>query len=420
MIMHKILTKLRNNSASLKVLNILEYLFLLVYTFSLPAFSARNPLNIISYSFMALLIANTVLLILVNKNIEFKMHLIIIPTFVIWIFIGTLFFSHNFRGAFTLFLLSITMLTFYFSFKAVDNFKYCLYILITAIFIFSLYFIVVYWKSIVNFQTYTNDNFRLGDHFDNVNHIGTYFFLGFALSLYFLLFGKTKEKIIFIAGVLFLLLGMTTGSREFVINIILIVVILMFFKFRKKKWIYLLTLLVVVVLFVVLMNLPFMATMKTRFEKMLIALLGGGGEGSTTTRIMWQIYGVVLGSQNIIPGYGFYGFGVASGIGTYSHANYSEIICNGGLIGFLLFYGYLIYIFYKTSVWNNSYKNFAAALSLTFILSSPVSIYYSSKETYLFFGLMLSIMDTKFNGQLLWKGKMRGIVNNDAFYVVNI
>ena len=418
--MNKLLEYLRNNSKFIKILHLFEYLFLSCYTFSLPAFSARNPYNIISYILMVLLIANTILITVIKKNYKFKLHFVIIPIFVVWMFIGTVIFSHNYRGILTLFLLSVTMFTFYFSFISIANFKHCSYVLIIAILAFSMYFIVIYWKSILSFQSYTNGNFRLGDYFDNVNHIGTYFFLGFALCLYFLLFGELKEKFIFIIGILFLLLGMTTGSREFVVNILLIVVIMLFFKFRNKKWIYLLTLVGVVVLIIILLNLPFMATMKTRFEKMIVALLGGGGEGSTTTRFMWQVYGIVLGSQNIVPGYGFYGFGVASGIGTYTHANYSEIICNGGLLGLVLFYGYLIYIFYRTCRWDNSFKNFVAALSLTFILSSPVSIFYSSKETYLFFGLMLSIMDTTFNNQIIWKGKTKNVVIEDAFYTVNI
>ena len=418
--MNRLLEKMRNNLKLLKVLNILECFFLLVYTFSLPSFSARRPFNIISYVFMVLLIISTVLITLLNKTISFKLHFLVIPIFVVWIFIGTLLFSHNYRGALTLFLLSVSMFTFYFSFKAISNFKLIFYILILSILSFSLYFIAIYWKSIINFQSYANGGFRLGDHFDNVNHIGTYFFLGFSLTLYFLLFGSFKEKFIFIIGILFLLLGMTTGSREFVVNVLLIIAIMLFFKFKKKKWIYLLTLIGVAILIIVLINLPFMSTIKTRFDKMVIALLGGGGEGSTTTRLMWQIYGITLGSQNIIPGYGFYGFGFASGTGTYSHANYSEIICNGGLLGFILFYGYLVYVFYKTCQWNNPYKNFSATLSLTFILSSPISIYYSTKETYLFIGLMIAIMDTTFKDQELWKGKTRDAAVEDAFYVVKI
>lgn len=418
--MNKVLEWMRNNPKLIKILNISEYFLLFVYTFSLPSFSARSIFNIISYTFMGLLIINTLILVLVKKNIQFKLHFLTIPIFVFWIFLGTIFFSHNYRGALTLFLLSITMFVFYFSFKALENFKYSSYIIILSILAFSAYFIAIYWKSIISFQSYTNGNFRLGDYFDNVNHIGTYFFLGFALSLYFLLFGNIKEKFIFIIGIIFLLLGMTTGSREFVVNIFLIIVFMLFFKFRKKKWIYILTLIGVLFLIGLFMNLPFMATMKTRFEKMIIALSGGGGEASTTTRFMWQIYGVVLGSQNIVPGYGFYGFASASNIGTYSHANYSEIICNGGIVGFVLFYGYLIYIFYKTYKWDNPYKNFSATLSLTFILSSPVSIYYSSKETYLFFGFMLAIMDTSFSGERLWKGKTQNETIDGAFYAVNI
>ena len=115
--MNKLLEYLRNNSKLVKILHLFEYLFLSCYTFSLPAFSARNPYNIISYILMVLLIANTILITVIKKNYKFKLHFVIIPIFVVLLFIGTIIFSHNYRGILTLFLLSVTMFTFYFSFK---------------------------------------------------------------------------------------------------------------------------------------------------------------------------------------------------------------------------------------------------------------------------------------------------------------
>lgn len=418
--MMRIINALKTNNKAKIAFRWSEYILLFLYVFSLPAFSARAPWNIISYVLMALLLLNTILSTHLYSSFSWKKHFIVIPAFVLWMLVGTILFSHQYRVVLTLFLLSVTMFTFYFSFRFINDFETISKIIILALITFSLYFLIIYWKSILNFNSFSSETFRLGDYFDNVNHIGTYYSIGVSFSFYFLLFAKKMAKLYSVPGIFFLLLGMTTGSREFVITTILIVFLLLFYKLRKKKLIFLLTVISVFVVAIVLINLPFMSTMKIRFEKMVIALLGGGGEGSTTTRFLWQIYGVVLGSKNIIPGYGAYGFGNVSGVGTYTHANYSEIICNGGIIGFLLFYGYIIYIFGKTFKSNIAIKHLVSTFAVAFVILSPVSIIYTNKETYLLLGFMLAALDTSFKGEVFGTPRSNIINNNETFYMVKI
>ena len=317
-----------------------------------------------------------------------KRHLVPV-LFVLEAFIGTAIYSHDFRRWLSIVLMVITLFVYYFAFSAINKSRFTLKIIIVAFLIFAFYFIIVYREQIIHFQI---DN-RIGDYFDNPNAVGSYFSLAFAASTYVaIIFEKKRDLFYLIPSVIFGLCGIFTGSRTFIVLIIVSVSTIVFIRFRTKKWLVLIAYASLIGIFFIAINLPVFATLKLRVDQMLYTLFGIGNskvDHSSVQRVLWQRYGYYLGSHNIVFGYGCEGFSIYSGIGTYSHSNFSEVLCNFGIVGFVLFYlCYLVPFFY---CFNGKQKDrfvvFVFVIYFLFKGFFGVSYYY--KESYLIIALCM-------------------------------
>ena len=112
------------------------------------------------------------------------------------------------------------------------------------------------------------------------------------------------------------------------------------------------------------------------------------------TRYLWQLYGFYLGTKNIIFGYGYYGFGDFSGVGTYAHANYIEIICDYGLIGFVIYYGMIISLLRSSLVQKNKDIKIVTVFSIFLLFESFMSVFYYTKQTFLLLGFMFYLINS--------------------------
>lgn len=152
---------------------------------------------------------------------------------------------------------------------------------------------------------------------------------------------------------------------------------------------------VFLVLFIVLfINLPFMDTMRSRIIRSINTILGIGIRVDTSTieRTIWADYGVYLGSKHLFFGLGSKGFSVFSGTGTYSHNNYSEVFCDFGLFGFVLFYIPLCYCAFKSFTTKHECISLVVPYILYYIVAGFFNVFYYNKIYYLILALMFYLL----------------------------
>ena len=388
--MMNVINKLKQSEKMKKALPIALCVFVALYTFSMPAFSGRLYFNYISYFFIACLSVLTFLHYFLYSKFVFSKILLIMPFFVLWSFLGTALYSHNFRNWFGLVLMLYTFALMFYSLKAITDLKKFLKFVLYGILAFTLYFIFVYRNELVNFKNISY--FRLGNYFDNPNAIGSYCSFAILIVLYIsLFFDKKKDLFYLFALIPLLLVGFSTGSRNFMLDIFLYSCLLLFFRLKNKPLLLGIIILSLISAFVILMFLPFMSTISERILSAIKNVLGIAQRLDTSLyqRLLWQKYGYFLGSKNLIFGYGIGGFAKYSGIGTYTHSNFAELLTDFGLVGLILFYLLPLYCFIKvlSSLKEEKYLVMTIFISVC-LIGGFVDIYFSNKTTYILFAVM--------------------------------
>ena len=385
--------RIKNNERirKLSYFTILSSLFL--YIFSIPSFSGRAKWNLLSYFFMAALLFSVIFYTTFYKKWVFDRKLIIPSAFVLSALIGTTFYSHAFFGVSgkigwsSLVLMLLTFFTFYFSFLAIENPRLILKMLVVAFFLFAIYFAFHYRDKIIHLKLNSS---RLGGYFDGINSIGFYFSVGFTIALYLALLRRRKFELVYlIPAFTFLFLGLFTGSRAFIVCTIIGGLVTVFVRLRKHLLLFIIILITVVALIFILIKIPQLSYLKDQIDRAMYTLFGVGQskvDTSTIQRVLWPKYAFYLAGKNMIFGYGVGGFGDFSGIGTYAHNNFAEVICNFGIIGFILYYLSFAYPF-LLSINKGKGKSVVTILFFIYIIRSFFGVTYYSKESYLVLAL---------------------------------
>ncbi len=393
--MKNFISKLKNNLVLKKIFywGIVSFLFL--YTFSIPAFSGRTGWYIISYFLMAAFAGCTFVYTFLYTHFKINRWLILPASFMLFAFLGTAFYSHAFVGTSgkigwtTLLLMFLTLIIFYYAFVAIENKKIILIAIIAAFLVFAFYFAYVYRDKIIHLQLSSE---RIDIYFDNQNTIGFYFAIAYALSLYIGLFYDKKIELLFlIPAFIFFFLGFFTGSRAFLISVVVGSVVILFFKLRKHKIIFLVVFGCMIASFFILINIPQLAFLKDQFDRTIYTIFGIGNskvDTSTVQRAVWPGYAFYLGGRNLIFGYGVNGFSIYSGVGTYAHNNFAEVLCDFGLIGLVLFNACLLIPFILSFKPKDKYLYLVSILFFVYFIRSFFGVVYYSKETYLVLALL--------------------------------
>ena len=394
--MKKFFIMLKNNLIFRRILYCTIVAFLFLYTFSIPAFSGRGKWSILLYLFMAALIGSVGLyFILYDATLKINKWFIIPTSFVVIAFIGTAIYSHwlvgrdGKAGWLTLLLMLITMIVFYYSYVAINNKKLVMMVLVFAFLLFAFYFAYVYRDKIIHLNLSSD---RISVYFDNQNTVGFYFAIAYAIAMYLGLFFTKKIELLFlIPALLFLFLGLFTGSRAFLISVAIATISAMYLKLRKHKIIFLAGLVSLMGLFFLFLNIPQLAFLKDQFDRTIYTLFGVGNskvDTSTLQRSVWPGYAFYLGGRNLLIGYGVNGFMIYSGVGTYAHNNFAEIICDFGIVGFMLFNLSIIIPFVLSFGTKESESRLVFVLALVLFSRCFFGVIYYAKETYLLLSLM--------------------------------
>lgn len=385
-----------------KILKMVSYLLLFLvalYIFALPSFSGRVGYNYIVYALMIILGVFSVFLAIIY-GVDFKNKKLY--WFLIFILIcipSTVIFSKNYRGLLTLSLLYLSMVILYFAFTIIKSERKIIAAITIGLLCFSLYFLLHYRNQLLNFSSYSSSSFRLGADFDNENTIAMYMYLGIAANLFAVLFPKKKIEFAYIFSIIiFGLIGLTTGSKKFIICLVVSTIVIPYFKIRRKKWIYSVVVLSVLALAIAALFLPPLSMIRERFAMMFTTLFGvNTGETridySSFQRYLFIRYGFYLASKNLIIGLGYDGFMAYSGIEAYSHSNFVELICDFGIFGCIYYYWMLLSLAKKAKKTGGTFSKLSIVFVIVFFVNSLTYVFFATKETFVILSLILFFAD---------------------------
>lgn len=384
-----LIARIKASSKLNSILTVFLLISFALYIFSIPSFSARPRFYIISYGLMLLCGLFVFLKYLFYEKFVFNRRLLILLVFAIEAFIGTALHSHDFRHWLSIVLMFITLVIFYYGFCTIKNKRLIFKVIALSFFAFGLYFAFTYRSEILKINLDT----PLGNDFDNVNTVGTYFSLSSAFFLYLALTNEKKlEWLYLIPSAIMLGLGLFTGSRHFIITTGVTFFVTIIVGFKRKKWIAAITIVVTVALFFAIIQLPQLALIKERIDRGITTLFGIGNakfDPSVVQRTIWPQYGFNIGSRVMLFGYGAEGFSIYSGIGTYSHNTYSEIICNFGIIGAVIFYFSFLYCLILAIRSRDRRLNIVYVVVTFYIVKGFFGVYFASKDAYMMIALIM-------------------------------
>ncbi len=326
-------------------------LFLLAF-FSIPSFSFIGAGKYVTWVVTIFLLTTIAVSLALFYPIKIDILSISLLFFVVSAFLSsaiTAFKSFKITPYY-LAVLIFLLYTYFRSVKKTINLKSFIFAAYIGTVLFLFFYIVKYRNEILSLSFE-----RLGKLFGDENDIALFLSFGAACSLYYFSeVNKTNIVFPFISMLLFLLFafcGFTTGSKIFILVLFLSFIFIPFKICGKKKWwIALLIIIIGLLLFYAVIHLPFMYTIKQRFYGFISTLLGISVESgstremSTVNRLDMFLCGIEMWLKRPMFGWGSWGFATYSGAtGGWSHNNFSESLCNFGLVGTVLFnFGFII------------------------------------------------------------------------------
>lgn len=194
----------------------------------------------------------------------------------------------------------------------------------------------------------------------NANTIGMIFTICVIVSFYFAFY--CKEKMYYVFAALQLLAVLLTGSRKSLIASAMGIMVMILMKSQRRNLILRIItgLAFLAVLIYLIMSVPELyATIGVRIESMFDHIMEDGGDYSMALRQAFIGHARDMFFEKPILGYGINNFivkiGQRVGIATYAHNNYYEILADLGIVGFVAFYGYYVYLAVSLlKIWHKS------------------------------------------------------------------
>jgi O-antigen ligase len=229
--------------------------------------------------------------------------------------------------------------------------------LILRLFYISCVILFFYFIFFVDLSTVGDERISVGEDLEktwNINSVA----MQFAMAIYagYFLFWKAKHKnfrpfwIIMSAAMLVVII--ITGSRKGLLFMLIPIAVLTIYEMRDH-FIYAVGLAVAGITFLyAVMTVPFLyETMGVRIVDMIDVASGTNDHTQDDSRMLLILAGWEWFLENPIHGYGMNCFRILSdndilfmGRNWYAHNNYIEILVGGGVIGFLVYYSYLLFV----------------------------------------------------------------------------
>lgn len=198
---------------------------------------------------------------------------------------------------------------------------------------------------------------RLGEAIgSNSNDVGNKAAISAIIALCMAKRSLGKKRISYFAafGILFAIV-LFSGSRKALIAVVAGVILLNTIGLQDKRKIIFSVVVVGVVLALgyhfMMTNDALYATIGRRIETMINVLFHGGSEKhSIDLRERYIQVALQLIKDNPITGIGLGAFSYVSGIGVYSHCDYTEVACSYGIIGAMIYYIPLLSMTFRYSM----------------------------------------------------------------------
>lgn len=251
----------------------------------------------------------------------------------------------------------------------------------------------------------TSETGRLGeDLMGNANILAMMLMISAIYAIWLIISSDNKKtKILSFVAVLIIYYGLfLSGGRKFIVVPIIFAYILSLYKTDKngRKNIIKSTLIIaaiIIAVYLLIMKVPYFYDMiGYRFDG-FFALFDDSADVDGSTQIRMKMIEAAWAKWKESPlwGYGFdsfkyYNKEYVTGHQYYSHNNFTELLYNQGLIGFLgyySFYAFLIYKALKTKT-TSIYKGFALAIVVSLLAFEYFGVTYSitPAQILLFFG----------------------------------
>lgn len=190
----------------------------------------------------------------------------------------------------------------------------------------------------------------------NSNNIGmtTCFALFFGYIVYFHDSKFWKQFLFLIIGVGMFILILLSGSRK---CMIMLPIPILYFLYKKNIKYFLISIpagaAIIIGLYYLIMNVPLLySVMGYRMEDMFNIISGNTTGTEDISRALLAEYGIQWFKERPLFGYGLNAFrelsnqtAIFAGRNFYAHNNYIELLVDVGLVGTLLYYSFVIYVF---------------------------------------------------------------------------
>lgn len=243
----------------------------------------------------------------------------------------------------------------------------------------------------------------------NANVFASIYMIAASVTAYFLFkFKGLRVKIPFMAALFLQLYALTVsgGRKYFLFPFILLYVIALQRKDKRQRTHFIrVSIIAAIVTFAVyqlLMNNEFLYTaIGYRFEDLIEYTVGQSSEveGGTIIREKMIEKGLALWRESPVFGHGLNAFSAIGGFGVYAHNNYVELLCNHGIFGFALYYGFYLYILRKLikRKENNVMRQFLIGFILCLFVYDFGAISYNTLVTQFF--LIFSAVYLRIGGE---------------------
>lgn len=212
----------------------------------------------------------------------------------------------------------------------------------------------------------------------NPNNAGTFL----SIYLFFIIYNLTqangnKKKIIkhFLAFILCFTVILTTGSKKAIIASIMAFVLFIFKENHIAMKRVIIFSVAGIVAIVACCTVPILYN---NIGRRFLSLFGELGiinfqtDHSSDLRMTYTEDAIKLWKKTPVLGGGYNNFMTNSGYKTYSHNNYTEVLCTVGIVGALFYYGYYI-ILLKKNIWLKDKRNMLSIMYSLYILSVFIS-----------------------------------------------
>ena len=269
--------------------------------------------------------------------------------------------------------------------------------ILTKIVMYGGYTIVIYtyfFYGVDRIMSMDDESGRITNKFNNVNTIGMLAAIAVIIHVYYSMFEKFS-KTIFLAIPAIFVIG-ATQSRKAIIELIMGIVLLYFFKSTRGPKNNLLPIVkflfacVFIILLVIYLSKTGLFMGLTERMEGLWASITGEGEVDVSTeyrdeyrRVGWNnflenpIFGIGMGNSLVA-------LSRAGFKSTYTHNNFVEMLCCGGIVGFISWYSIFIYLLSQEIKYYK--KDKLSTLYIVWILSIIITdwgaVRYFHKDTY--------------------------------------